>query len=64
MFSIQHAGVVPDIVIMAKGLRGGLPLSAVTGRATIMDAVLEEGLTILAAALEDAYGRESKRAVA
>jgi 4-aminobutyrate aminotransferase/4-aminobutyrate aminotransferase/(S)-3-amino-2-methylpropionate transaminase len=44
MFSIQHAGVVPDIVAMAKGLGGGLPLSAVTGRATIMDAAHPGGL--------------------
>jgi 4-aminobutyrate aminotransferase len=44
MFSIQHAGVVPDIVTMAKGLGGGLPLSAVTGRATIMDAAHPGGL--------------------
>ena len=44
MFSIQHAGVVPDIVTIAKGLGGGLPLSAVTGRATIMDAAHPGGL--------------------
>jgi len=44
MFSIQHAGVVPDIVTMAKGLGGGLPLSAVTGRADIMDAAHTGGL--------------------
>ncbi|MGO8857115.1 MAG: 4-aminobutyrate--2-oxoglutarate transaminase [Steroidobacteraceae bacterium] len=44
MFSIQHAGVVPDIVTMAKGLGGGLPLSAVTGRATIMDTAHPGGL--------------------
>src|ERR1700719_2861934 len=38
MFCIEHAGVVPDLITMAKGLGGGFPLSAVTGRATIMDA--------------------------
>ena len=37
MFAIEHAGVVPDIITMAKGLAGGFPLSALTGRADIMD---------------------------
>ena len=37
MFSIEHSGVVPDIITMAKGLAGGFPLSALTGRADIMD---------------------------
>jgi 4-aminobutyrate aminotransferase/4-aminobutyrate aminotransferase/(S)-3-amino-2-methylpropionate transaminase len=44
MFSIEHSGVVPDLVTLAKGLGGGLPLSAVTGRATIMDAAHPGGL--------------------
>ncbi|MGA2189144.1 MAG: 4-aminobutyrate--2-oxoglutarate transaminase [Steroidobacteraceae bacterium] len=44
MFSIEHAGVAPDILTLAKGLGGGLPLSAVTGRATIMDAAHPGGL--------------------
>jgi 4-aminobutyrate aminotransferase/4-aminobutyrate aminotransferase/(S)-3-amino-2-methylpropionate transaminase len=44
MFSIEHAGVVPDIITMAKGLGGGFPLSAVTGRASIMDAAHPGGL--------------------
>ncbi len=44
MFSIEHAGVVPDLVTLAKGLGGGFPLSAVTGRATIMDAAHPGGL--------------------
>jgi 4-aminobutyrate aminotransferase/4-aminobutyrate aminotransferase/(S)-3-amino-2-methylpropionate transaminase len=44
MFSIEHAGVVPDLVTMAKGLGGGFPLSAVTGRASIMDAAHPGGL--------------------
>lgn len=44
MFSIEHAGVVPDLITSAKGLGGGLPLSAVTGRATIMDAAHPGGL--------------------
>lgn len=38
MFAIEHAGVVPDIVTTAKALGAGLPISATTGRAEIMDA--------------------------
>ncbi|MGU3410582.1 4-aminobutyrate--2-oxoglutarate transaminase [Microbacterium sp. M1A1_1b] len=37
MFASDHEGVVPDMVTTAKGIAGGLPLSAVTGRADIMD---------------------------
>ena len=44
MFGIQHAGVIPDLVTMAKGLAGGFPLSAVTGRAEIVDAPNVGGL--------------------
>ena len=44
MFSIEHAGVVPDLITLAKGLGGGFPLSAVTGRADIMDAAHPGGL--------------------
>lgn len=44
MFAMEHYGVVPDLVTMAKGLAGGFPLSAVTGRAEIMDAVAPGGL--------------------
>ena len=44
MFAIEHAGVVPDLVVMAKSLAGGMPLSAVTGRAELMDAVAPGGL--------------------
>ncbi len=44
MFSIEHAGVVPDLVTTAKGLGGGFPLSGVTGRASIMDAAHPGGL--------------------
>ena len=44
MFAVEHAGVVPDLVTMAKGLGGGFPLSAVTGRASIMDAAHPGGL--------------------
>jgi 4-aminobutyrate aminotransferase / (S)-3-amino-2-methylpropionate transaminase / 5-aminovalerate transaminase len=38
MFAIEHAGVVPDLVTMAKALGAGMPISATTGRAEIMDA--------------------------
>jgi len=44
MFAIEHADVVPDLITMAKGLGGGFPLSAVTGRAEIMDAADPGGL--------------------
>jgi 4-aminobutyrate aminotransferase/(S)-3-amino-2-methylpropionate transaminase len=37
MFACEHEGVVPDLIVTAKGIAGGLPLSAVTGRAEIMD---------------------------
>lgn len=43
-FASQHEDVVPDIVTMAKGIGGGLPLSAITGRADLMDAVHPGGL--------------------
>jgi 4-aminobutyrate aminotransferase/(S)-3-amino-2-methylpropionate transaminase len=44
MFAIEHARVQADIVIMAKSLAGGMPLSAVTGQAAIMDAPVPGGL--------------------
>ncbi|MDA3914234.1 4-aminobutyrate--2-oxoglutarate transaminase [Oleiagrimonas sp.] len=44
MFAIEHSGVEPDIVTMAKSLAGGFPLSAVTGKASIMDAPGPGGL--------------------
>ena len=44
MFACEHEGVVPDLVTMAKGIAGGLPLGAVTGRAELMDAVHPGGL--------------------
>ena len=37
-FACEHEGVVPDLVTTAKGIAGGFPLAAVTGRAEIMDA--------------------------
>ena len=44
MFASEHFGIVPDLVVTAKGIAGGLPLSAVTGRAEIMDAPQVGGL--------------------
>ncbi len=38
MFAIEHSGVVPDMITMAKSLAGGMTLSALTGRADLMDA--------------------------
>ncbi|GAA1102740.1 4-aminobutyrate--2-oxoglutarate transaminase [Nesterenkonia jeotgali] len=43
-FASQNEGVVPDLVTMAKGIAGGMPLSAVTGRAELLDAVHPGGL--------------------
>ena len=43
-FAVNDEGVVPDLVTLAKGIAGGLPLSAVTGRADIMDAPVVGGL--------------------
>ncbi len=44
MFAMDHHTVVPDLMTMAKSLAGGMPLSAVTGRADIMDAPAPGGL--------------------
>jgi 4-aminobutyrate aminotransferase/(S)-3-amino-2-methylpropionate transaminase len=38
MFAIEHYGIEPDLVTLAKSIAAGLPLSAVVGRAEIMDA--------------------------
>ena len=38
LFAMQHYGVEPDLITMAKSLAGGFPLSAVSGRAAVMDA--------------------------
>jgi 4-aminobutyrate aminotransferase/(S)-3-amino-2-methylpropionate transaminase len=43
-FASEHEGVVPDLVATAKGLGGGMPISGVTGRADLMDAVHPGGL--------------------
>ena len=44
LFAANHEGVVPDLITTAKGIAGGLPLSAVTGRAEIMDSAHAGGL--------------------
>jgi 4-aminobutyrate aminotransferase/(S)-3-amino-2-methylpropionate transaminase len=44
VFASEHEGIVPDLICTAKGLGGGLPLAAVTGRAELMDAVPPGGL--------------------
>lgn len=43
-FASEHEAVVPDLVVTAKGLGGGMPIAGVTGRAEIMDAVHVGGL--------------------
>ncbi|MGW4807595.1 4-aminobutyrate--2-oxoglutarate transaminase [Kitasatospora sp. NPDC004272] len=43
-FACEDEGVVPDLITTAKGIAGGLPLAAVTGRAEIMDAAHSGGL--------------------
>lgn len=43
-FASEHEGIVPDLIVTAKGIAGGLPLSAVTGRADIMDSANAGGL--------------------
>ena len=44
LFAIEHSGVEPDLITMAKSLAGGFPLSGVIGRAEIMDAPEPGGL--------------------
>jgi 4-aminobutyrate aminotransferase / (S)-3-amino-2-methylpropionate transaminase / 5-aminovalerate transaminase len=38
LFAIEHCGIVPDMVVSAKSIGAGMPISAVTGRAEMMDA--------------------------
>jgi len=44
LFATEHYGVIPDLMTVAKSLAGGMPLSALVGRAEIMDAPLPGGL--------------------
>ena len=43
-FASEHEGLVPDLITTAKGLAGGMPLAAVTGRADVMDAAPPGGI--------------------
>lgn len=44
LFAVEHYGIVPDVICMAKSIAAGMPLAAVTGRADIMDAPHPGGL--------------------
>jgi len=44
MFACEDEGIVPDLITTAKGIAGGLPLAAVTGRADVMDSIHLSGL--------------------
>lgn len=44
MFAIEHYGIEPDLLTMAKSLAGGFPLAAIVGKAQIMDAPAPGGL--------------------
>jgi 4-aminobutyrate aminotransferase len=44
LFAIEQSGIEPDIITMAKGLGGGLTLSAIIGKSEIMDAAVPGGL--------------------
>ncbi|OMQ23658.1 MULTISPECIES: 4-aminobutyrate--2-oxoglutarate transaminase [Serratia] len=44
LFAMEHYAVKPDLITMAKSLAGGMPLSAVAGRAEVMDAPAPGGL--------------------
>ncbi|MBD3665107.1 4-aminobutyrate--2-oxoglutarate transaminase [Sulfitobacter aestuariivivens] len=43
-FAIEHSGVVPDLITVAKSMAGGYPLAGVIGRADVMDAMDPGGL--------------------
>ncbi len=43
-FAVEHSGIEPDIITVAKSLAGGMPLAAVVGKAEIMDAPAPGGL--------------------
>ena len=43
-FAIEHSGVIPDLITVAKSMAGGYPIAGVIGRAEIMDAVIPGGL--------------------
>jgi len=43
-FAVEHSGIAPDLITMAKSMAGGFPISAVVGRADVMDAPNPGGL--------------------
>ncbi len=43
-FAVEHSGVVPDLITVAKSMAGGYPLAGVIGRAEVMDAMIPGGL--------------------
>ena len=43
-FAIEHSGVAPDLITVAKSMAGGYPVAGVIGRAEVMDAVIPGGL--------------------
>ncbi|WP_424926913.1 4-aminobutyrate--2-oxoglutarate transaminase [Amaricoccus tamworthensis] len=43
-FAVEHSGVVPDLITVAKSMAGGYPIAGVIGRADIMDAMIPGGL--------------------
>ena len=43
-FAIEHSGVIPDLITLAKSIAGGIPIAAVVGRADVMDSVGPGGL--------------------
>nr|WP_223426545.1 4-aminobutyrate--2-oxoglutarate transaminase [Tateyamaria pelophila] len=43
-FAVEHSGVVPDLITVAKSMAGGYPIAGVIGKADIMDAVIPGGL--------------------
>jgi len=60
MFAVEEEGVVPDMVVTAKGIAGGLPLAAVTGRAEValgaMETIEEENLVARAKHIGEILG--------
>jgi 4-aminobutyrate aminotransferase/(S)-3-amino-2-methylpropionate transaminase len=60
MFGYQHAGIEPDLIAIAKSLASGLPLSAVVGKAAIMDAPLRVASAAPTAATRSLARRRSR----
>jgi len=66
MFAIEYSGVEPDLMVVAKSIAGGVPLSAVIGKAAIMDAPAPGGLggTFAGSPLPAPQGLQSSRSSA